>query len=453
MTDDVKLPPHNEDAERNVLGSIMLNNDVLLEVQPICEPAHFYRESHRCIARAIWSLSEDGEPVDVTTVLARLDTMGQVERAGQNAVVRLANDVPSSANAASYAKIVRELHDRRRMIRVCESTTSRLYGSADEYDSECASDDVMAVAQAVRAGRTAETDYSIKAHLREEFNRIERLTRGEGMPHFKTGIPAIDDNEDFVDNFTDSKIIGIAAKPKMGKSKLANRISGHWVQNHGFACDQWYCDGRGSHWGVDNISRLANVDSRKLTRRPGTMSEAEWSRVTKFFGEVSHWDVTNYNIGSPHIRDIVLTTKKRLADLNGEKPLVLVVDYMQKVQADADSDEGVKRKVIEELCALRTDNKNLVILMLAQFNRGSNQQAMPRPDQLKGSSAIEQGLDSLYIWHRPKLYDVDAEPDEKNKGLLWLALTKFTSPGVAKLYADMSTSQFEKFSDRGGYQY
>lgn len=452
MTDSIRLPPHSDPTERDLLGCLILDGDQWHNVAPIIEPKMFYRETHRIVARVMWRLFDEGKPVDTTMILDRLDSAGKLGKVPQKIVIRLADQVPSSVNAGSYAKVVREYYDQRRMIQACEDTTARLYASNGEYDSESASDDVMAVAQSVRTGATEGRDYSIKAHQQRWYDDLEAKFHGR-KSNIDLGLDVV--NEVLQHSVQMQRLIGLLALPKVGKSRLAAAMAGD-LASRGWSVDSWYSDGVGQHWVRDNVSRLSKISTSKLDR-PRLLEENEWARVLKAMHEVKSWDVNVYDKGQPNIRDIVLTTKARLAETDA--PLLLVVDYVQNCTADEDTELARLNAVLHGLRALRTDHQNLLVLALGQFNRSAKGRAIPQPRDVKGSSLWEEALDHMLIYHRPALYEenvgkdgqiVDIVPDKDalKEGILWHALSKHSEVDRCRVFSDLAISKFEPWSNR-----
>jgi replicative DNA helicase len=248
-------------------------------------------------------------------------------------------------------------------------------------------------------------------------------------------------------SFSPGKLVGIAALPKMGKSRLAAAIAGHMVSEHGFTGSVWYTDGAGWHWPRDQIARRAGISTSKLDN-PRMMGEHDWARVTAQVQEVKEWPVHIHARGRPHIRDIMLSTKQRLAE-HPDRVHVLVVDYVQNVTAGIRGDKRANvDAAIDGLRELRTDHPNLLILALMQFNRGASQKSIPSWTDLKESSTLEQALDSLFIFHRPAMLDDNASAEDKKKGILWLALTKFDEPKRKALRCDLARLKFDAYSGR-----
>jgi replicative DNA helicase len=427
-TSMIREKPRNVDAERALLGSVLLDQRTITETGTIVTASQFWRESHRVIWATMLELVEEDTDIDVITLGEKLDAKGKLEKAGgPNMLVRLSNEVPSSANAKQYARIVREHYMRRQMIDECEIVSSGLY-ETDGIDSDVAADRLSKLCQRVTRGLVGDDDPSIKRHTQDWFERLEKLSRSETASGFPTGIVPID--ELLGGGLQMQRLTSIAALPKMGKSKLAFSIMGQLVLEHGFAADVWYTDGPG--YAIPR--EMATWSGTKLStgelENPRVLDEFQWAQLTKEVGTIKGLDVNVYDKGTPHIRDI---------------PLLVVVDYLQNTTAGHKGSSAERLNISDAsrtLAALRTDHPNLTIIALMQFNRSAAERAIPSPHDLHGSSQLEKDLDHLLILHRPAELDDDAGEDEKRRGIIWHAMTKHGATGKRFMYCDLGKNNF-----------
>lgn len=438
---DIQLPPHNEQAEASLVGAVFLDNRIMLEAGKIVTHQDFWRESHRVIWRAFEELHELDRTIDVVTVGDYLDDHGKLDKVGgANVLVRFSNDVPSTAGAKSWAETVREKALRRKVLAEAQDVARGI--QSGELDADKATEMLGKTIQSVSTVSGQGEDPSIKSVAKRWFNRLEAIQSGELTPGFVTGIEPLDDllcgNGPALQRY-----IGMAALPKMGKSKLAFSAVGELCERHGFAGDIWYTDGPDFHFVRENVSRKARVDVRKLEDTK-LLTEAEWPRVIQHLGTVKDWDVNVHAEGTPHIRDIVLTTRARLAEADG-KPFVLCVDYLQNCDAGHTGSSAERLNITDTsraLAALRTDYPNLLIIALMQFNREGGKREMPRYTDLYGASQIEKDVDHLFILHRPGELDEQATEQDKRKGILWHCLTKHGPTGQKAVHCELEYSSF-----------
>jgi len=246
------------------------------------------------------------------------------------------------------------------------------------------------------------------------------------------------------------RFTGVAARPGMGKSKLVFCITHELVTEHGFAADIWYTDGAG--YAIPRemaIKGAKSIDSRML-ERPKLLDEYQWAQLTSQVATIKDLPINIYQRGTPHIRDIALTTKARLADLDGQ-PMVLVVDYCQNVTAGHTGGSAERLNITDvsrTLAALRTDHENLTVIGLLQFNKQADSRSIPLPGDLYGSSQLEKDLDHLLIFHRPDEKNEEATIEDKREGILWHAKTKHGPSGKRLMYCDLGKNVFAGMDDR-----
>ena len=213
-----RIPPHNEEAERSVLGAIMLSRDVLSEVLEEVTADDFYNESHREIFRAIWELYKENTAVDMLTVCEELKKRKSLDMVGGRAyIATLTADVPSTANAGEYAKIVAEKSTLRQMIKTSEDITDK------GYEAKMDAAEILDYAESgiFRIGqRRQKSDYAkIQDVLLNNIKIIDAAAQNKdkivGIP---TGFKDLDEK---TSGFQRSDLVIVAARPAMGKTAFA----------------------------------------------------------------------------------------------------------------------------------------------------------------------------------------------------------------------------------------
>ena len=217
-----RIPPHNEEAERSVLGAIMLNRDVLLEVLEEVTADDFYNESHREIFKAIWELYKDNTAVDMLTVCEELKKRKALDMVGGRAyIATLTAEVPSTANAIEYAKIVSEKATLRQLINTSEDITDKGYEAKMDASEilDYAEGGIFKIGQ-----RRQKTDYAkIQDVLLSNIKIIDEAAKNKdkivGIP---TGFKDLDEK---TSGFQRSDLVILAARPAMGKTAFALNIA------------------------------------------------------------------------------------------------------------------------------------------------------------------------------------------------------------------------------------
>ncbi len=219
--DSRKVPPQNLEAERAVLGAILLDNEVIFTVLEVLDPNAFYQDGHRTIFSSMLSLNERGQPIDLVTLTNRLRSDGLLERAGGAAYIpSLAEAVPTSAGAAHYANIVKEKAILRALITTSSEIVEECFDSPGDVD-EIIDEAERRIFQ-ISDRRIGATFFSIKEIVKSSFRTIEGLyARKEHVTGVPTGFKDIDD---LTSGLQSSDLIIVAGRPSMGKTAFALNI-------------------------------------------------------------------------------------------------------------------------------------------------------------------------------------------------------------------------------------
>ncbi len=217
-----RIPPHNAEAERSVLGAAMLDKDVLSEILEEVKAEDFYNENHKEIFQAIWELYRDNSPVDMLTVCEELKRRKALDMVGGRAyIATLTAEVPSTANAAEYAKIVAEKATLRQMIKTSEDITEKGYEAKMDAAEilDYAESGIFSIAQ-----RRQKNDYAkIQDVLLENLKIIDEASKNKdkivGIP---TGFKELDEKTSGLQR---SDLVIVAARPAMGKTAFALNIA------------------------------------------------------------------------------------------------------------------------------------------------------------------------------------------------------------------------------------
>ena len=208
-----RIPPHNLDAERSVIGAVLLTSDVLMDVVDIVKPDDFYSRNHASIFETIIELFNQNLPVDVVTVTERLATKGILETVGGIPyIASLADGVPLSSNSKQYATIVAEKSIQRKLIKAAYEISKTAYEPEGDISQalEMAEQLVFGISQ----NRTGKSYVQLRDVLTTVYNKLEEISLMKGIPGIPTGYHDLDK---MLSGLHDSDLILIAARPGMGK--------------------------------------------------------------------------------------------------------------------------------------------------------------------------------------------------------------------------------------------
>jgi replicative DNA helicase len=401
-----RLPPQNLEAERSVLGSMLLDNDVLHEIVPILAVADFYRETHQTIYQAIRDLYDQGKGIDAVTLADELTRRDQFDKVGgDETLAEIVNSVPHAANAKYYAGIVREKSIGRQLI---DSATEIIRdGYSNQYTAqellESAERKVFAIAEEQVQGDTLD----LKDVITLAMDRIAK--RAETGGHAITGVASgLIDLDDITGGFQPGQLVVMAARPSMGKTALAINICDHAAMEGKVAV--LFVSLEMGHMEIAErfLCARSRIDNYKL--RTGTGMTREFSQLTKAWNELKHAQI--FIDDTPARNMLQITAAARRLRLRNKIGLI-VVDYIQLVDSE-DSRDSRQEQIAKISRRLKTLARELElpVIALSQLNRAveSREDRRPRMADLRESGAIEQDADIVLLLHRPEYYDSNDQP-------------------------------------------
>lgn len=432
-----KIPPHNLEAEQSVLGSMLLEREVISLAVEILKKDDFYREDHREIFDSILDLYERAEPIDIITVSEKLTHRGSLENiGGLEYLTHLVNSVPTTANMKYYAKIVEEKSILRKLIRASNDIANMGYEAAEEvsFVLDRAEKSIFDILQK----RNVQGLYPIKDVLLDAFNRLEELYNSDGSI---TGVPTgFSDLDHKTSGFQNSDLILIAARPAMGKTAFVLNIA-QYAALHARIPTAVFSLEMSKEQLVNRIlCSEAMVDSQKM--RTGKLEDNDWHKIARVLGPLS--DAPLYIDDTPGISVMDIRAKCRRLKL--EKNLgLIIIDYLQLMQGRGRS-ESRQQEISEISRSLKILAKelNVPVLTLSQLSRAPEQRNDHRPilSDLRESGAIEQDADIVMFLYRDDYYNPETE--KKNISEVIMAKNRHGATGVVEL---VWLGQFTKFAN------
>lgn len=414
-----RLPPHNVEAERSILGAILLNNEAFHRVQEIgIEPRDFYRDSHQKIFEALVSLMERGEPVDLITLTAALRDRGAFEAVGGTAALTsLFEDSFATGNVSYYARIVRDKAILRRVI----DTTSEIQGEAFEgvEDMESFLDKAEASVFSVRDAKQSRSFAGMKQILNDNLHLIEEMgQRKSDVVGLQTGF---NDFDKLTSGLRAGQLMILAARPAMGKTSLFLSMAQNIASvSHGLASPGdkpvvaiFSLEMSKEELGFRFLSMMSRIDSKRL--KIGRISSREdWDRLAKAADQLSKSKIFIDDSGDLNVLDVRSRCRRLVAN---EKRLdLIVIDYLQLMKGTKASQKGDSSRE-REISEISRNLKNLAkelkvpIIALSQLNRGVESRPNKRPmlSDLRESGAIEQDADIVCFIYRDEVYNKETE--------------------------------------------
>jgi replicative DNA helicase len=438
-----KLPPQNIEAEQSILGGILIENDALNTVVEFLEAGDFYREAHQRIFQGMIALSEKSEPLDLITLTNELKKTKELESiGGASYLASLVESVPTAANIAYYAKIVKEKSILRKLISTATEIVTQSYHEGKDLEDFL--DDAEQAIFRISEHRVKPAFYPIKEIVKESFKVIERLYEKKELI---TGVPSgFKDLDRKTAGFQNADLIIVAGRPSMGKTALCLNIAQHASITSKIPTAMFSLEMSKEQLAIRMLCSEARVDSARL--RSGFLSESDWPKLTMAAGALS--DAPIFIDDTPAISVLELRAKARR--LKADRGLGLViVDYLQLMRGRSGM-ERREQEISEISRSLKALAKELDIPVLAisQLSRKAEDRPgrQPQLSDLRESGAIEQDADVIIFIYRDEVYN----PDSDRKGTAEVIIGKQRNGPTGKV--DLSfISEFTTFKDlfRGDY--
>jgi replicative DNA helicase len=453
-TKDLRVPPQSLEAEKALLGSVMIRPDVLHEVVDVISERSFYSDRHRMLWGVILELHGKGVPIDLLSLSARLKEKDMIEQTGgMSYLTELVQGVPSSTNAKYYAEIVQKKHIMRDLITASEFVGELGFDEAGDLDEllDKAEKKIFEVTNFTGTHKFV----ALRDTLTEAWERIDRLhnTKDElrGVP---TGFKGLDNK---LAGFQKSDLIILAARPSMGKTALALDIARKAAIDHNVPVGIFSLE-MSSQQLVDRmLSAESQVDAWKLRTGHNLSIEHDFKAIRDAMDRLSNAPI--YIDDQP--ANNILKMRAVARRLKSEKGLgLIVVDYLQlMVPTQSRNSDNVVQQVTEISRALKQLARELEVpvLALSQLSRAvESRGGQPRLSDLRDSGSIEQDADVVMFIHREDKYDKDS--DKKNIANILIEKHRNGPTGSVELYFDdkkttfmsIDKSDFGDFDAAGG---
>ncbi|HEY5536987.1 MAG TPA: replicative DNA helicase [Ignavibacteria bacterium] len=391
-----KIPPNAEEVENQILGAILIDNDIINDILQLLSQKYFYKKANGTIFQAMIQLDGRNEPIDANTVKEELQRMGKLaEVGGVEYIIDLTTNVTSSANAEHYTRIVFEKYILRRLISISGQITTKCFDPTNSPFSVL--DDAEHKIMEVNEIYSKKKDIALKDVLDDVIKDLQKR-RGEkdniiGVP---TGYHKLDD---LTSGFQKSELIIIAGRPSHGKTALALNIARNAAVKYKKSVAFFSLEMAFRELILRLLASEALVDGQKL--KTGRVSHEEWAKVAKFYPNLK----TNLYIDDTSELSI-LELRAKARRMKQEYNIdMIIVDYLQLLRGQ-DYHERRDLEVAYVSRSLKALAKELDIPVVAcsQLNRGIEQRGKERRPQLsdlRESGAIEQDADVVIFIHRP----------------------------------------------------
>ena len=440
-----KLPPQNIEAEKSLLGCLIIDKNAITKVVDYLGPRDFYKKPHQQIYEAICDLFERGEEVDLLAVSNRLKEKGILEEIGGNSyLTELANSVPNALHVLNYAKIVQRKRILRDLIEASYEIAQLGYNESEDIDVllDKAEKRIFSIAQKSLTQRFV----SLKEELEDAFERIDRISKHRGAIR---GVPTgFIDLDNLLSGFQKSDLIILASRPSIGKSSLALNIAANVAVDHKMPVGIFSLEMSKDQIVDRLIASQANVDLWRL--RTGYLSSEgennDFARIQQALGILSEAPIFIDDAATSNILQMRAMARRLQAEYGLS---LLIIDYLQLIEP-RNPKVSMVQQMTEVSRALKSLARelNVPVLALSQLSRAVEQRTppIPRLSDLRESGSIEQDADVVLFIYREDKYN----PDTIRKNIADIIVAKHRNGPVGKieLFFDDSRATFRNLEKR-----
>ncbi len=399
-----RLPPQNQDAERAILGAIMLDPDALGIALDEIAAEDFYREEHRLIFRSMCRLFENNQAIDGITVAEDLEKHGELQKAGgPNYLADIIEATATAANIAYHCRIVREKAVLRRLIHVSNEIATEAYESAAETDAilDHAQDRIYAIAE----NRQTRTYAPLAEVVPVAFQRINKAyTEQQEVTGLATGFT---DFDRMTAGLQQSDLIILAARPSMGKTALAINIATNVALKQKKAVAIFSLEMAREQLVMRMICSVGGFNNHDLRR--GQIRPEDWTRLTDICSRLSEAPI--YIDDTSGISVLEMKAKARRLKQQHDIELI-IVDYLQLMTSSqrADNRQQEISQISRNLKGMAKD-LGVPVIALSQLSRAVEARGDHKPmlSDLRESGSIEQDADVVLFIYREEYYKPDDE--------------------------------------------
>ncbi len=431
--------PHNLEAERSILGAILIRNDTFNVAAELIDADDFFRDAHRRVFDKMVDLNERGQAIDLVTLRDELSRSGDLDPVGGPAYISsLADGVPRSTNVEHYARIVKERATLRNLIAAANRIVAEAYAAREDASVvlDRAEQEIFSIAE----GRIHTGFVPLSELAEASFSTIERL---QSVQSAVTGVPTgFADIDELTAGLQPADLVIVAARPSMGKTAFALNIGAHVGTTGERTVGVFSLEMSKEQLFMRMLTSAAQIDSHRF--RTGLLTESDYGRLSDAMGVLSEARV--YIDDTPSIGVLEMRAKSRR--LKAEHGLDLVViDYLQLMQG-----RGRFENRNQEIASISRSLKALAkeldvpVVALSQLSRAPESRGDKRPQlsDLRESGALEQDADVVMFIFREDMYE--ETPENANVAEIIIGKQRNGPTGTVKLAFLKQQTRFENLS-------
>lgn len=398
-----KVPPHSEEAEKSVLGSILMDRDAIVQVSEILLPEYFYNERHGMIYEGMLTLYEERSPIDLVTLPQKLKEKKYLDKVGGIAYISgLVEGVPSSANVRHYGEIIQGYATRRKLISDASVLIEKSFDEGLEVKDllDNAEQKVFSLSQA----NLKQGFIPLRSVLSESFDRLDELSKKSGsLRGVSTGFGDLDN---CLAGMQDSNLLILAARPGMGKTAFSLNIVQYAAAVSKVPVGYFSLEMSKEELVDRMLVAQADIDAWRL--KTGKLTQDDFGKLSEAMGVLA--EAPLYIDDTPGMSILEMRTKARR--LKAEHDLgLIVVDYLQLVKGRTMDNR------VQEVAEISQGLKNLArelkvpVLALSQLSRAIESRgsgSSPQLSDLRESGSIEQDADVVMFLYREDPEDIES---------------------------------------------
>lgn len=434
-----KALPHNLEAERSILGAILIRNDAFNVAAELIDADDFFRDAHRRVFDKMVDLNERGQAIDLVTLRDELSRSGDLDPVGGPAYISsLADGVPRSTNVEHYARIVKERATLRNLIAAANRIEAEAYTAQDEASVvlDRAEQEIFAIAE----GRIRSGFVPLSELAQDSFATIERL---QNVQNAVTGVPTgFVDIDDLTAGLQPADLVIVAARPSMGKTAFALNIGAHVGTTGERTVGVFSLEMAKEQLFLRMLTSAAQVDSHRF--RTGLLTDADYASLSEAMTSLS--DARVYIDDTPSLGVLEMRAKSRR--LQAEHGLdLIIIDYLQLMQG-----RGRFENRNQEIASISRSLKALAkeldvpVVALSQLSRAPESRGDKRPQlsDLRESGALEQDADVVMFIFREDMYE--ETPENENVAEIIIGKQRNGPTGTVRLAFLKQQTRFENLS-------
>ena len=422
-----RVPPHSEEAERSVIGSMVMSGEAAMAAEEMLTGDDFYDRQLGAVFETMKALSDARKPIDLITLKEALEKQNLPEDVKNMEFMKeILASLPTSANVREYAEIVRDKATLRRLISAASEVEQDCYRQQKETQEIL--DDAEKTMFQVLQQRSTESYVPVKDVVYNALEAISAAARSKShITGLETGFLDLDYK---TSGFQNSDFILVAARPSMGKTAFVHNLVQYMALRKNWPCAVFSLEMSSESLMNRLLSLESHVDSQKI--RTGKMNDEEWTKLVEASGVIADSKIIIDNTPGITLQELRSKARKFKIDMDIR---IIFIDYLQLMAGSGKRGENRQQEISDISRGLKglARELNIPVVALSQLNRSAETRDDHRPmlSDLRESGAIEQDADVVMFIYRDDYYNKDTE--EKNIAEIIIAKQRNGPIGTTKL--------------------